>query len=73
MQCKLVNKNFRNNYLRNLMKARGIENLDEYANPPSSALQSPLDLKNIGRAAALYLRIVLNDKPPYSRILIIVD
>ena len=73
MQCKLVNENFRNNYLRNLMKARGIENLDEYANPPSSALQSPLDLKNIGQAAALYLRIVLNDKPPYSRILIIVD
>ncbi len=70
MQCKLVNENFRSGYLRNLMKARGIENLDEYANPPSSALQSPHALKNIGQAAALYLRIVLKDSP---KILLVVD
>ena len=73
MKCNLVNENFSDNYIRNLMKSRGIDDFDDYVNPPPSALQSPLDLKDIGRAAALYLRIVLNDKPPYSRILIIVD
>ena len=41
--------------------------------PHSDLIQSPNDLKNIGMAAAMYLRIVLNDKPPYSKILIIVD
>lgn len=41
--------------------------------PRAEYLQSPNDLKNIGMAAAMYLRIVMNDKPPYSRILIIVD
>lgn len=70
MQCKLVNENFRSGYLRNLMKARGIENLEGYANPPSSALQSPHALKNIGQATALYLRIA---QQPQPKILLVVD
>lgn len=73
MKCNLVNENFSNNYIRNLMKSRGIDDFDDYVNPSADHLQSPYDLKNIGQAAALYLRIVMKDKPPYSRILIIVD
>ena len=41
--------------------------------PRAEFVQSPWDLKNMGMAVAMYLRIVLNDTPPYSRILIIVD
>ena len=73
MKCNLVNENFTNEYLVNLLKARGVEDIDAYMNPTADYLQSPNDLKNIGMAAAMYLRIVLNDQPSYSRILIIVD
>lgn len=73
MKCNLVNENFTSNYVENLLKARGVTDVDAFMNPTEKYLQSPNDLKNIGMAAAMYLRIVLNDKPPYSRILIIVD
>jgi Single-stranded DNA-specific exonuclease len=70
MRTKLVNENFSENYLENLLKARGINNIAEYKNPTEDYLQSPSDLKNIGQAAALYTRIVLQPNP---RILVIVD
>ena len=73
MKCNLVNENFTSDYVNNLLKARGVTDIDAFMNPTEQYLQSPDDLKNIGMAAAMYLRIVLNDKPPYSRILIIVD
>ena len=73
MKINLVNENFSSNYIENLLKARGIKNVDDYMNPSREYLQSPHDLKNIGQAAALYLRIVLNNEPPYSNILIVVD
>ena len=70
MKCNLVNENFSDNYVRNLMKARGIENFEDYVAPPDKYLQSPHDLKNIGQAAALYLRIVMKNRP---KILLVVD
>lgn len=73
MKINLVNENFSDNYVENLLKARGVENVEDYFNPTSKYLQAPTDLKNIRLAAALYTRIVLNDKPPYSNILIVVD
>lgn len=73
MKCNLVNPNFQGNYVEELLKARGVEDIDGFLRPKSEFLQSPDDLKSIGIAAALYLRIVLNNEPPYSRILIIVD
>ena len=73
MKCNLVNPNFQSDYARSLLKARGVEDVDAFMEPSAAHLQSAHDLKNIGTAAALYLRIVLNDQPPYSRILIIVD
>ncbi len=71
MNYKLVNENFVENYVQNLLRARGIEDFDEYMNPPPDALQSPHDLKNIGVAAALYTRVVIQNARP--RILLIVD
>ena len=73
MKCNLVNENFRNNYAENLLKARGVADVQAFMEPRAEFVQSPHDLKNIGMAAAMYLRIVMNDQPPYSRILIIVD
>lgn len=69
MQVKLVNENFRFNYVDNLLHARGIENIKEYLAPTPSALQDPADLENIEAGAQLYMNhIGLNHK-----ILIVVD
>lgn len=73
MDVKLVNPNFESNYVENLLRARGVSSIEDYMDPQPYELQNPKDLKNIGIGAALYNRIVLNDKPPYSRILLIVD
>ena len=73
MKINLVNENFDSDYVANLLRARGIENVEDYFHPTRKYLQDPTDLKNIRLAAALYTRIVLNDKPPYSKVLIVVD
>ena len=70
MKVKLVNENFQEDYLNSLLRARGVEDIEQFMAPDADCLQSPSDLKNIGMAAAMYSRIVLN---PGSRILIIVD
>lgn len=70
MKCRLVNTNFRENYIQNLLQTRGIEDIESYLTPNIKYLQSPAYLKNIDIAAALYLRIMML---PHPNILIIVD
>ena len=73
MKYNLINENFTSDYAANLLRSRGIADLDLYRNPTRDFLQSPTALKNIAVGAGLYLRVVLNDKPPYSKVLIVVD
>lgn len=73
MKINLINENFNSDYVANLLRARGIESVEDYFNPTEKYLQSPENLKNIRVAGAMYTRIVLNDKPPYSKVLIITD
>ena len=70
MKIQLVNENFTSDYAKNLMKTRGITDLETYKNPSSEFLLDPSKLKNIAYAAAMYLRIIMQHKP---KILIIVD
>lgn len=69
MKINLVNENFTSNYVENLLKSRGVEDIDEYFHPTAKNLQSPLALKNIRIAAAMYQRIVKAG----GHILIVVD
>ena len=69
MRINLVNENFSSNYVENLLKARGVSDLDAYFNPNVKYLQSPTGFKNMMLAAALYTRVVGNS----GRILIVVD
>lgn len=69
MKINLINENFNDNYVANLLKARGVANVEDYFKPTEKYLQSPDALKNIRLAAALYTRIVNNG----GRILIVVD
>lgn len=69
MKVRLVNENFRDNYVENLLYARGVKNIEDFFDPPRSCLQDPSALKNIGMGAALFRRIVHG----LGRILVIVD
>ena len=69
MKCKLINENFKNCYVDNLLKSRGIQNPEDYYSPRSEFLQSPCDLENIGEGAILLEEVIkLNE-----RVLIVVD
>ena len=68
MKVRLVNENFTDDYVNNLLTARGIQNVQDYFKPDETYLNSPSLLKNIRTAAALYLRTIQE-----GNILIIVD
>ena len=69
MKTKLINENFKSNYVDLLLKSRGIENPQDYYAPTSKYLQSPCDLENIGEGAMLLEEVIkLGEK-----ILIVVD
>ena len=70
MKCKLVNENFKEDYLNQLLRARGVENIEDFFEPNDSYLQAPTDLKNMEFGSVLYLRSV---QKPNSHILVIVD
>lgn len=69
MKVNLINENFTEDYVGNLLRARGVENVEDYFNPTDKYLLNPTDLKNIRLAAALYTRVVANA----GNILIVVD
>ena len=69
MKVKLINENFRSDYVDSLLKSRGIAEPREYYTPSEKNLQAPCDLENIGEAAMLLEEVIkLNEK-----ILIVVD
>ena len=41
MQVKLVNENFQKDYGKNLLKARGVTDLEEFLNPTKECLTHP--------------------------------
>lgn len=69
MKTRLINENFKSDYVGNLLRSRGIENVEKYYEPTADALQDPSDLENISEAAAL-LAATLDCG---ERILIVVD
>lgn len=73
MKVNLINSNFEQDYAYMLLTSRGVEDVEAFLNPTVKYLNDPLNLKSIQIGAAMYLRIVMNDKPPYSRVLIVVD
>lgn len=70
MKINLVNENFKSNYLENLLRSRGVDDIKQFINPPSMCLADPADLDNINLGVQ-WLEETL--AKPNSRILIIVD
>lgn len=69
MRINLINENFKDDYINNLLRARGVTDLEAYFNPDVKYLQSPSAFKNMLLAAGLYGRVVNSN----GRILIVVD
>lgn len=69
MKYNLINENFTDNYAVNLMRSRGIADLEQYKKPSREFLSSPNNLRNIAAAAGLYIRVVTQG----GRVLIVVD
>ena len=69
MKTKLINENFKKDYVNQLLKSRGIENPEDNYNPGREFLQPPTDLENVERGAyGLMGALAMEEK-----ILIVVD
>lgn len=69
MKINLINENFVEDYAHNYLKTKGILNIEEYLNPPSTAVQHPSNLDNIEDGANLLLKVIHNN----GNILLVVD
>ena len=70
MKVKLVNENFQQDYLQNLLAARGVKDVKDFLQPTDKYLLEPRLLDNIDQGV-LWLEETLNKENP--KILIIVD
>ena len=70
MKVNLINENFSSNYLSNLLRARGVVNVEDFLQPTDKYLLNPQLLDNINQGA-LWLEETLNKED--SKILIVVD
>lgn len=69
MKCRLVNENFKKDYVNNLLRARGIQDVERYYHPDPSCLQDPDYLENIAAGAELLNKTIEHK----GNVLIIVD
>ena len=51
MKVNLINENYTENYLDNLLKVRGVTDINEYKNPTPKCLNDPSLLDNINIGA----------------------
>ena len=67
MNIKLVNENFKQDYLKNLLISRGITDIDGYINPTEKYLSSPENLDNCKKGAAFLLNFLIRDITFYDK------
>lgn len=64
MKCNLENENFTKDYVNNLLKSRGIKDIESFKNPSAANLLNPLLLENMDEAAYMLLeKLREEDKP----------
>lgn len=68
MKCTLINEVITEDYVRNLLRIRGVEEVDTFLNPDKSCLQAPAALKNIDKGVEVLLGTLENDNPLISLI-----
>lgn len=63
MKVKLVNKEINHNFIKELLKERGIENVEAFLYPNVNHLQNYKDLDNIDKGIELISTAIKSDKP----------
>lgn len=53
MKTRLINDNFKNHYLYNLLSSRGIQNIEDFINPQFT-IQNPDNFDNIVEGSNLF-------------------
>jgi single-stranded-DNA-specific exonuclease len=69
MRTRLVNENFKSNYVDQLLKSRGVESPSDYYEPGAEYLQNHSDMENMGQGAMLLDEVIHRGE----KILIVVD
>ena len=69
MKYNLVNENFKENYGENILKARGINDVNYFMAADSKDIAHPSLLNNIEKGAELLMSVLNSD----GRVLIVVD
>ena len=69
MKTRLINENFKSDYTANLLRSRGVSDVEAYYEPSADCLQNPCDLENIADAAVLLNSVIVAG----GNILIVVD
>lgn len=67
MRYRLKNPEIKENFGENLLRARGVQDIQEFCHPDESCLQSWRDLENIERAVKA-IELTINDVRPYALI-----
>lgn len=69
MKYNLVNENFKENYGENILKARGINDVNYFMAADGKDIAHPSLLNNIEKGAELFMSVLNSD----GRVLIVVD
>lgn len=67
MKVKLINKEITSNFIPELLKERGINDVEHFLNPTEQDLQTFKDLVNIDKGVEL-INKTINNKLPYALI-----
>jgi single-stranded-DNA-specific exonuclease len=67
MRYRLKNPEIKENFGENLLRARGVQDIQEFCHPDENCLQSWRDLENIERAVKA-IELTINDVRPYALI-----
>ena len=67
MKCKLINENFQSDYVKNLLLARGVEDLEKFLDNTEENLNNPINFDNIFEG----VKLLMQSKD--TNILIVVD
>lgn len=74
MQVKLVNPEFKDNFGRNILKYRGVEDIDWYMDPSTPKyLQEPTGLNNMDKGFHILINALKKIDVNHKKLLIIVD
>lgn len=69
MKCKLINSEIKSNYGTELLKERGVSNVQDFLNPSECLIQEPSDLDNVDEGINLIKKVYNNG----GRFLVVVD